>query len=99
MTSSERESSLLSLSLETAPNYMSLAYRELTEIPREMTPGLESVEILDLSHNKISYPSSVPCSIRRYQSDTNFTHTTMLHPVYLTVVLIIKYFFRLSYHY
>ncbi|CAI7997408.1 Leucine-rich melanocyte differentiation-associated protein [Geodia barretti] len=54
MTSSGRARSLLPVSLETAPNYLSLAYRELTEIPREVSAGLASVEILDLSHNNIS---------------------------------------------
>lgn len=40
-----------------AQNSLSLAYRGLTEIPRELTSGLASVEVLDLSHNDISYPN------------------------------------------
>ena len=42
--------------LEPAPNYLSLAYRGLKEVPRESVAGLDQVEILDLSHNEISYP-------------------------------------------
>ena len=50
----------LTLSIEPAPNCLSLAYRGLTDIPREVVTGLASVEILDLSHNKISYPANAP---------------------------------------
>lgn len=49
--------SLFSQSLKPAQNSFSLAYRGLTDIPREMLALLASVEILDLSHNNISYPS------------------------------------------
>ena len=42
--------------LEPAPNCLSLAYRGLTDIPRDASYSLASVEVLDLSHNNISYP-------------------------------------------
>ena len=36
--------------------FLSLAYRELFELPRECIARLEHVQHLDLSHNKFSYP-------------------------------------------
>lgn len=36
--------------------YLSLAYRELIELPRECIARLEHVQHLDLSNNKLSYP-------------------------------------------
>ena len=37
--------------------YLSLAYRELIELPRECIARLEHVQHLDLSNNKLSYPN------------------------------------------
>lgn len=36
--------------------FLSLAYRELFELPRECIARLERVQHLDLSNNKFSYP-------------------------------------------
>ena len=36
--------------------FLSLAYRELFELPRECIARLEHVQHLDLSNNKFSYP-------------------------------------------
>ena len=55
---SSRGDSFLAVSLEPAPNYLTLAHKELTDIPREACEDLASVEILDLSHNNVSYPSA-----------------------------------------
>jgi hypothetical protein len=38
--------------------YLSLAYRDLLELPRECIARLEHVQHLDLSNNKLSYPGS-----------------------------------------
>lgn len=38
--------------------YLSLAYRELIELPRDCIARLEHVQHLDLSNNKLSYPRS-----------------------------------------
>lgn len=37
-------------------SYLSLAYRELIELPRECIVRLEHIQHLDLSNNKFSYP-------------------------------------------
>lgn len=41
--------------------YLSLAYRELNELPRECIARLEHVQHLDLSNNKFSYPPKAHC--------------------------------------
>lgn len=41
--------------------FMSLAYRELIELPRECIVRLEHVRHLDLSNNKFSYPQTGLC--------------------------------------
>ncbi len=37
-------------------SYLSLAYRELVELPRDCIVRLEHIRHLDLSNNKFSYP-------------------------------------------
>ena len=37
-------------------SFLSLAYRELMELPRDCIARLEHVKHLDLSNNKFSYP-------------------------------------------
>ena len=43
--------------------FLSLAYRDLIELPRECIARLEHVQHLDLSNNKLSYPHDIsgPC--------------------------------------
>lgn len=46
--------------------FLSLAYRELIELPRECIARLEHVQHLDLSNNKFTYPFSgrrISCSV------------------------------------
>lgn len=43
---------------EEKDSYLSLAYRELIELPRECIARLEHVQHLDLSNNKFSYPAT-----------------------------------------
>lgn len=42
--------------MDTDEGFLSLAYRELVELPRECIARLEHVQHLDLSNNKLSYP-------------------------------------------
>jgi len=41
------------------PERISLAYRDLTELPEDWISKLGDVTLLDLSHNNLSYPLSV----------------------------------------
>ena len=45
--------------MDTDEGFLSLAYRELIELPRECIARLEHVQHLDLSNNKLSYPFHV----------------------------------------
>ena len=44
------------ITLSSATNCVSLAYKGLREVSRDAAPHLSTVEILDLSHNRFSYP-------------------------------------------
>ena len=42
--------------MDDKDNCLSLAYRELIELPRDCIARLDHVQHLDLSNNKLSYP-------------------------------------------